>query len=106
MKSTLTTILFAVFASNCAFAQTDAGERDCTKKANSTVVVDHPGKVTDAINLAVAQCMRDKQLRQIALYRGAQVTCGESADERVKLKPEEDRVALYSICMRGHGYVQ
>ena len=99
--------VLAVLVSLSAFAQTDTADRDCEKKAQN-VSVDHPAKAMQAIADAKQTCMRDKQLRQIGLYRGARAVCNDTASAKADSESLSDaaRQQIYLTCMKGHGYVQ
>ena len=98
MKSTLTTILFAVFASS---ALADAPQDYCTRQSQM-VSVQHPADAIAAIKVAYAKCMRDWQLKQINLYKATKTMCDATAATETTVA-DHDRV--YKACMMAKGYV-
>ena len=102
----LVVVFVALGWSHPIWAQTDTADRDCQKQANG-VTVKSAGDVMQAIADAMQRCMREKQLRQIGLNRGAQFACAESADAKAQSDglTAAQRQQVYSICMGGHGYI-
>lgn len=111
MKSILTTILFAAFASS-AFAQTDdAIVKDCNEQSVRVSGSD-PLKAVDAQVAAFQNCVAGRipnvQRRTISLHRNWQAFCNKSADNDVKrdtLTTAAERTEAYKKCMALHDYI-
>ena len=108
-------VIAMIALASVAFAQTkdDIALADC-RAASLLVKVDHPLKVVPAQLAAFQNCLAGRlpnvQRRQISLFRNAQATCDQDADNAVKRDPlttAEERAEAFKKCMAepGRGYI-
>jgi hypothetical protein len=109
MRKVVLATLF-LLAAGGAYGQTkdDIALADC--RAESLLVkVDHPLKAGPAQLAAFQNCLAGRlpnvQRRQISLFRNAQATCDQDADNEVKRDPLTDRAEYFKKCMAGPGYI-